>query len=142
MDEEPELVKRLANRMGYHLVLKEVCYPRKLSPTMPTSATFQWHNVGVAPIYVSCLVAASLLDADDNVVTTCWPPECKPKNWSPDSTVTETATLRFAEANPGSYRLAVGLCEDRKARTPRIRLAVEGQNVNGWHVLGPVTVSP
>ena len=83
-----------------------------------------------------CQVAIGLLDAKDNIAATCWPSECEPKKWSPDKTVTETPTLRFAEARPGPYRLAVGLFEDRDAKSPWIRLAVEGNTMRGLAHLG------
>ncbi len=140
LNEEPELVRRLANRMGYHFVLQEARYPRTLSRTTPATAHFLWHNAGVAPIYVPCEVAIGLLDAEGEVVRKCWPPECKPKNWTPDKTVEETLTLHFPDMRPGSYRLAVGLFQDREAKSPSIRLAVEGETVLGWHVLGPANV--
>ncbi|MBM4093774.1 MAG: DUF4832 domain-containing protein [Planctomycetes bacterium] len=142
LNAESELVHRLANRMGYHFVLKKARYPQTLSRTSPATATLQWHNAGVAPIYVPCLVAIGLLDAEGSVAATCWPPECDPKNWTPDQAVTETPTLRFADTPPGSYRLAVGLFQDRQATSPWIRLAVEGETVRGWYVLGPVKVEP
>ena len=142
LEEEAELVYRLANRMGYHFQLKEVRYPSSLSRTTPAAATFRWHNAGVAPIYVPCQVAIGLLDAKDNIAAACWPSECEPKKWSPDTTVTETPTLRFTKARPGSYRLAVGLFQDRDAKSPWIRLAVEGDTVRGWHILGSVKVEP
>ena len=142
LNEEPDLVRRLANRMGYHFVLEEARYPRTLLRTTPATATFHWRNAGVAPIYVPCRVAVSLLDTEGNLAATCWPPECKPKSWLPDKTVTETLTLHFADAPPGSYRLAVGLFEDREAKSPGIRLAIEGETVKGWHVLGLVKLQP
>ena len=139
---ESELVQRLANRMGYHFVLSEASYPRAISATSPATATFQWHNAGVAPIYVPCLVALGLLDAEGRVAAMCWPAECDPKDWMPDKTVSETCTLSFDDAPPGSYRLAVGLFQDRQAAAPWIRLAVEGETVRGWHVLGPIKIEP
>ena len=127
--------------MGYHFVLGEARYPQTLLRTTPATATFHWHNAGAAPIYVPCRVAAGLLDAESDRAATCWPPECEPKSWLPDKTVTETLTLHF-DAPPGSYRLAVGLFEDREAKSPWIRLAIEGETVQCWHVLGLVKLQP
>lgn len=139
---EPGLVNRLANRMGYHFLIEEVSYPGAFARSRPTTAAFRWRNAGVAPIYVPCHVAIGLLDASDRVRASCWPPEAKPKNWAPDQTVSETLTLRFPDAPPGSYQLSVGLFENRAAENPSIRLGIEGKTARGWHVLGPVQVKP
>ncbi len=142
LEEEPELVRRLANRMGYHFVLQEAVYPRRISRTKSATAAVQWFNAGVAPIYVPCLVAFGLLDAEGRVAAKDWPPDCEPQRWQPGETVTETITPQFADAPAGSYRLAVGLFADREAKVPWIRLAIDGETVQGWHVLGPVTLEP
>lgn len=140
LSEEPVLVHRLANRMGYHLVLEEATCPETVSRSKPSTAALRWRNAGVAPLYVPCEVAIGLLTPQGEVAAACWPSGCDPKSWAPDQSVSETITLDFADAPAGAYRLAVGLFEHRAAASPWIRLAIEGETVKGWHVLGPVRV--
>lgn len=137
---EPELVERLANRMGYHFVLTKAVLPREFVRDAAGTGTFFWRNDGVAPIYVPCEVAVGLLDAAGQVADRCWMEACTPSRWMPGETVEECAAIRFSRAASGEYRLAVGLFRDRNEEKPYIELGIEGERVHGWHILDHVRV--
>ena len=139
LTEEAELVDYLANRMGYHFVLQEVEYPEDVdrqSSTATIQLTLQ--NKGVAPIYVPCVVAIGLFTPSGELADVYWASECDPASWMPDEVVTEQADLYFTQAPAGDYILAVGLFHQTSDPDPAIRLAIDGQTIGRWHILGGV----
>lgn len=135
---ERPLVEKLANRMGYHIALKHAEFPQSLKTGEPVDFKFEWRNDGVAPIYVPCVLAIALLDDRDNVTEIAWPSGSDPAHWAPDKTTSETARCAFAQAQPGKYRVAVGLVSDAKSTTPIIRLANGGRTTVGWYFVGDI----
>lgn len=140
-DERP-LIERLANRMGYHFVLKEATFPSRMALNAPATVKLTWSNEGVAPIYVPCAVALALLDAKDQPVEVSWLEACKPATWMPDKPAIEDAKATFAKARSGEYRLAVGLVQRTGDEKPWVKLGIEGHTAGGWYPLGPVRVEP
>ncbi len=132
-------VDRLTNMMGYHFLLSEAVVPRRVASDSSFEASFRWENKGLAPIFIPCQVVAALIDGDGKVVATSPAKGCDPAKWAPGAEVSETASLKLA-APAGPYRLAVGLLSDPKSRNPDIRLGIEGELVDGWHVLGSIVV--
>ena len=146
---ERPLIDRLANRMGYHFVLKEAVFPTSLSRGTAATVKMTWANEGVAPIYVPCAVAIALIDARDQPVDICWPmgqtfqPGARqdaggPGAWLPDKAVTEESEAVFAKAPAGQYRLAIGLVRRSGNEKPWIGLGILGRTEGGWYPLDTV----
>ena len=137
---ERPLIERLANRMGYHFVLKEAAFPAQFATDAPAAVKLTWSNEGIAPVYVPCTVALALLDARDQPVEVCWPDACRPVAWLPGTPVVEDAKAIFSKAPAGEYCLAVGLVPHIGDAKPWIKLGIEGRTADGWYPLGAVKV--
>ncbi|MBN1672037.1 MAG: DUF4832 domain-containing protein [Kiritimatiellae bacterium] len=137
---ERALVERLANRMGYHLVLSEARYPAVAAAGRPVGVELTWENRGVAPVYLAAQVRFALFRTDGSLADTCRAPTSRPADWQPDNAVPVRETLLFPCAGPGDYELAVGLCRTDSA-APTIRLGIDTPMHRLWHVLGPLHVT-
>jgi len=140
LEAERPLIEKLANRMGYHFILKEAVFPGNLVSGSGGTVRWTWSNEGVAPIYVPCVVALALLDSRDEPVDICWPEECKPATWIPGKPAIEEAKVAFCKAVPGEYRLAIGLVRSIGENKPIIQLGIKGRTINGWYPLGTVSL--
>jgi hypothetical protein len=138
---ERPLIDRLTNRMGYHFVLKEATFPKRIALNTSVTVKLTWMNNGVAPIYIPCAVAVALLDAKDQPVDVCWPEACKPAGWMPAQPTVEDAKLTFAKVKPAEYRLAVGLVRRSGDAKPFIKLGIEGRTQGGWYPLGSIQIA-
>jgi hypothetical protein len=160
LEAERPLIDRLANRMGYHFVLKEATLPTRIALNAPATVKLTWSNEGVAPIYVPCSVAVALLDAKDQVVEVgqVFPGSAAvptatgtvasgsgrdargPGSWLPGKPSVEETKVTFTKAKPGEYRLAVGLVQRVGDEKPWIKLGIEGRTGGGWYPLGAVRI--
>jgi hypothetical protein len=137
---EPVLVKELANRLGYHLVLTQAKYPRVILPSGEIEIAHSWENRGVAHMFVPATVAFALISADGKVAHVCDANASFPGTWKPDVPITVVDRISFRDAPPGPYTLAVGVRRHGDGLTPSIKLGVELRAVNGWYELGPISL--
>lgn len=149
-----------ANRVGYHLVLEQVSFPKDLSRTGQGTLTATFRNDGCRypdyPIYVAC----ALLDDQGKVRQQVW---CEAINLKDQATpwvnytqadtfsgqfalpipktYAATQTLRFAADNASGH-LALGFFTDKKLPAPDVRLGNEGQHKTGWYPLDQYAQTP
>lgn len=142
LQDEPEMVIRLSNRLGYHFVLRRAGVPTRLFSGEPVRLQLRWENLGVAPIYIPCFLGVALIDDTGAVASVCFPDGSKPANWKPGTVVNEDVLVNFAPVQVGRYRLALGLFEHLGDIQPTFRLGNDMELVNGWHILTPVVVEP
>ena len=138
---EPELITRLANRLGYHLVLLEARYPRTLVRHPTDTIRLTWENRGVARMFVPAQVSFALLNAEGKVVEVCDATASQPSAWKSDSPVNVTDPIQFEQAPNREYRLAIGIRRPTDAMKPSLKLGNEMETIDGWHVLGPVKLA-
>jgi hypothetical protein len=142
LDAERPLIERLANRMGYHLVIAKAEVPRRIRAGAPVTLTITWENRGVAYLHVPCRVALALLDGDSRVLARAWAEGSDPRRLAPGQTVQErlSATFETLPGDPAALRLAVGLCSPSVAadQPPTIALGIEGGTNDRWYPLAPV----
>jgi hypothetical protein len=138
---EPALVARLANRLGYHLVLREARYPTTLDNKRTHPVRLTWENRGVARMFVPARVSFALLDSRDQVVAVCDATASRPADWKSDSSTTVEDLVQFRSAPAGTYRLALGLRLPADNLKPTIKLGSTLECHDGWHVLGPVLLA-
>lgn len=139
IDEERALIERLANRIGYHFVIRRVQCPASIRPGASLRIDITWENLGVAPILIPASVSLAILSPDGRTLATCPAPSSRPAEWFPSKPAPIRETLSFPEAQRGDYLLAIGILRPGEAR-PFIRLGIETPIVDGWHVLAPVAV--
>lgn len=137
--ENRALIERLTNRIGYHFHLQRAQYPRRVEGG-GFDLGLTWINQGVAPIYIPSAVAVALVDAGGKRVATAWPEACQPRQWMPGKPAAEQARVQFPNVAPGEYRLALALTRAKGDAAPYIRLGSDLPTVEGWYVLGEITV--
>ena len=137
--ENRELVDRLTNRIGYHFLLKRAAYPSRIAGPFEIETT--WLNQGDAPIYIPCAVALALIDDGGHRVATVWPEAFHPGQWMPGKATKEKAVVSFPSIPPGNYRLCLALTPNTSDPKPLIRLGSELPRVEGWYVLGGISVA-
>lgn len=139
---ERPLIERLANRMGYHLVIAKAQVPRTIRANEPVALTITWENRGVAYLHVSCRVALAILNEDSRVLARAWAEGSKPLTWAPGQALQErlSATFDALPKAPGAVRLAVGLCSPSVDvdPPPTIGIGIEGGTCDRWYPLAMV----
>jgi hypothetical protein len=156
LQENRELIERLTNRIGYHFHLQRASHPARASPD-GFDLELTWLNQGVAPIYIPCAVAVALLEdvAQPSwrgrpalalrghpglALQIVWPQECDPHKWMPGRPAVEKARVKCPDIPAGEYRLALTLTRKNGDAVPYIRLGTNLPTVDGWYVLGKITV--
>ncbi|MDO4575504.1 MAG: DUF4832 domain-containing protein [Planctomycetia bacterium] len=146
LDVEPELVRTLGNRLGYHFVFTRMEFPATLVPNQPFPVQTTWENRGVAFLFLPAHVTFALKDAAGNIVKTADAPASLPQKFAPDTPVTVTDTLSFGNVPAGEYTLCVGILPNENGtafyakKTPFLRLGVKLPEQNGWYETGKVRV--
>jgi hypothetical protein len=136
--EEPELIRTLANRLGYHFVLLEARFPEILKLKGNNKVSMKWENRGVTQIYMPCEVVYALLDNEGKLVDTCPSTARTPVNWLSDATVELSDNPVFTKAKKGNYLLAVGITRPNDGNSPSIKLGNTLPMKNGWYELGEI----
>lgn len=140
LQENRALIERLTNRIGYHFILKEAKYPKTLTTSQPATLSLTWQNQGVAPIYIPAKVSFALITPEGKAAHICDATTSIPAAWKPDTTLTVADQLNFKDAPRGDYKLAIGLRQPQDTHKTSIQLGIELPTVDGWYVLGSVSV--
>ncbi len=139
IEEERPLVERLADRMGYHFVIRRIGCPGSIRPGAPTPVDITWENLGVAPILIPCSVAYAVVSADGRTLDICMASASRPADWFPAKPAPARDSIAFRGVPRGDHRLAIGILRPGDSR-PSIRLGIDTPMVEGWHILAPVAV--
>jgi hypothetical protein len=135
-DEWRPQVRRWLNRMGYRLVLRRFTYPETVASPGKVAFTSWWENKGVAPCYRRFPVALRLRgDKRSEVLLT----GADIRKWLPGDAVYDDAVFLPADLPPGAYDLQIGIL-DPQTRMPKVKLAIEGIDGEGWYTLGRIDV--
>jgi hypothetical protein len=138
LQENRALVERLTNRIGYHFHLARAAWPNEISGPFDLELTIQ--NKGVAPIYIPCAVAVSLIDAAGKRIASAWPEDFHPKQWQADKATQQIARVKFGNVPSGNYRLALTLAPKAGDEKLFVKFGTDLPMVDGWYELGPVHV--
>ena len=128
--ENRELLEKLQNRMGYHIVVKEAA--EYFESNEPNECEFGMiiQNKGVAPIYFECTLVLALLDEKNQVIEK-YTTNINPQKWHGNS----YSSFRFrAPIKDRMGKIAVGLFKDTSKTNPDV-LWANSQLANGWMVL-------
>ncbi len=129
-------VNRWLKRMGYRFVLRKFTYPAEVRPHGKLAFTSWWENKGVAPCYRRFPLALRLKnDRRTEVLETA----ADIREWLPGDIVYDDAVFLPAEMPRGEYELSIALL-DPHTRRPKVKLAIEGRDTEGWHRLGTISV--
>jgi hypothetical protein len=129
-------VKRWLNRMGYRFALRKFTYPAALPPRGSLEFTSWWENKGVAPCYRRYPLALRLRgNGRSEVLLT----GADITGWMPGDNLYDNAVLVPAGMQPGEYDLEIAIV-DPESRLPKVKLAIEGMQPDGWYTLGKLRV--
>ena len=129
-------VNRWLNRMGYRFVLRRFTYPETVAPLGKLAFTSWWENKGVAPCYRQFPLALRLRgEGRSEILVT----GADIRSWLPGDAVYDNAVFVPAGMPPGAYDLQVGVL-DPATKKPKVKLAIEGVDGEGWYTLGKINV--
>jgi hypothetical protein len=129
-------VQRWLNRMGYRFVLRRFSYPESVAPEGKLTFASWWENKGVAPCYRRFPLALRLSGAQHTEVLET---AGDIRKWLPGDVAYDDAVFIPAGTPDGAYNLQIGLL-DPATRQPKVKLAIEGMDGEGWYTLGPITI--
>jgi hypothetical protein len=129
-------VNRWLKRMGYRFVLRKFTYPAKVKPGGKLTFTSWWENKGVAPCYRPFRLALRLNEPGDSATLVTG---ADLRSWLPGDNLYDDAVVIPADTADGQYDLQIGVL-DEQTEAPRVKLAIEGRQPDGWYNLGKVAV--
>ncbi len=131
-------MKNLANKIGYHFVLKSISLPwTHMVAKSPFYVSMNWVNLGTTNLYrQNAFLGLALLDSTNKLVDTAWIKGVDPKSWRPGK-IAVSDSVTFTKALPGRYTLAVGLFTSKTKTNPDYRIGNSGRDSLGWTHLGP-----
>lgn len=135
VNDNRELIELLSNKMGYHFVLKEMSLPVKIDEGKAFTLNAEWVNKGVTPLYEECYPAIALLDENNRVIDKCWLDGFSPKNWLPNTDVTDSAEVKFSAINGDSVKLAIGLFSKKTDSSPSYRIGNYNSTDDKWYIV-------
>jgi hypothetical protein len=130
------LVEDWLRKMGYRLVLRKLTYPARVRPHGVLPFTSWWENKGVAPCYRDFPLALRLVGEQHTEVLLT---DADIPSWLPGDALYDDRVFLPRNLPEGEYELQLGIV-DRQTREPRVRLAIEGRNDDGWYPMGTITV--
>lgn len=129
--------ERWLKKMGYRLALRRFTYPEEVKPGDKLEFTTWWENTGVAPCYKKFRLALRLKnDRGEKVLVT----NADIRNWLPGDNVFD-GSLDIPSGLPcGDYEIQTAII-DRYTNEPKVKLAIEGLQPDGWYRLGNVKIA-
>ena len=133
-EEWKDLVDEWLKKMGYRFVLRRFSYPRQADAEGTLDFQSWWENKGVAPCYKDFTLALRMVSNNDSFVL---PTDAIVKEWLPGDNIYDHS-LKIPDHIPaGTYELQIAVV-DRVNYEPRVKLAIEGLQKDGWYPLGPL----
>jgi hypothetical protein len=130
------LVDEWLKKMGYRFVLKKLTYPAQVRPHAQLEFTSWWVNRGVAPCYREYPLALRLKGADRTEVLLT---DADIRTWMPGDKLYDDRVFLPRGMPAGTYELQIGIL-DLRTRQPKVKLAIEGLQPDGWYSLGTIEV--
>jgi hypothetical protein len=128
-------VTRMANLLGYHIVLTEAVLPVRFTPGRKEEIVFTWRNDGVAPPWFDLHLALVPLDARDQSAKRIWIEGHSLRTLSSGVTTTDRLTVDVPADFPADGPFAFGIFTDRNLASPDVRIAIQGRLADGWYPL-------
>lgn len=136
-DEWRPEIDRWLKKMGYRFVLKSFSYPEAVNRNGKLSFKTWWDNKGVAPCYKKFPLAIKLENGSNTEILVT---DADITTWLPGDSVYDDAVFVPLDTPPGQYDLKIGIV-DPKSLDPKIKLAIEGDDVNGWYSIGKIEIN-
>jgi len=131
------LVDQWLNKMGYRFVLRNFAFPEFVRPNEKLVFKSWWENKGVAPCYKNFLLALRLKGKG---ITRVMLTDANINTWLPGDNIYDNDVFVPIDIPPGEYQLQIGIV-DRQSHEPKIQLAIEGKDPEGWHTIGKIDIN-
>ncbi len=127
-------VDDFSRKMGYRFVLRKIEYPDRVAPGGVLPIGMVWDNRGVAPCYRKVALAFRL-QSQPGGASVVLPAQADVGRWLPGRFNVEEALALPATTPRGACQLSVGIV-DPATLQPKVRLAIEGRDPDGWYPIG------
>ena len=135
---KPELVREVANLMGFNLSVTTVSYTgMKSDGTQEISLSIE--NSGVTVMLDDCAVKLALSDCNDSIISS-YATDSDVKNINGGATEVFKANVVFANTPAGNYKLAIGLFRNENDPKPTYNLDNKGRTKDGFYVIATVRI--
>jgi hypothetical protein len=131
-----DLVDDWLRKMGYRYVLRRFTYPDTVEVNGKLPFTSWWENKGVAPCYKNFSFAVRLKAAGREAL---YLTDADLKEWLPGDIVCDDSFYVPSGFPAGPCDVQVAIV-DKQKHEPRIRLAIEGRQSDGWYQIGKLKV--
>jgi hypothetical protein len=132
-----DLVNDWLKHMGYRYVLRRFTYAESAALNSKVSFTTWWENKGVAPCYKDFAFAIRLKSGTRSEVILT---SADIRTWLPGDAVYDDAFFIPAGFPAGKCTVQVAIV-DKVRQEPRVRLAIEGREPDGWYTLGTLQIT-
>ncbi|MBN9385835.1 MAG: DUF4832 domain-containing protein [Chitinophagaceae bacterium] len=122
-------------KMGYRFVLRRFSYPTVIENNGKLSFESWWENKGVAPCYKPYRLAIRLKNDQHTCTFTT---HANIREWLPGDNTYNDAVF-VDQAPNGAYDLQLAIV-DEQTLEPRIQLAIQGRQSDGWYSLGSIRI--
>lgn len=133
--ENEELVKRMANAIGYRFVISEATYPKNITDGRLEMTV---KNDGVAPFYgrksSNAALKLAIFDGDDNIIAAKVISGADPKNFADGEYSKISFDYSFDNAG-AAKKIGVGIFSDITLDKPDIQFCSEGEVIDGYSIL-------
>ncbi len=129
-------IDRWLKKMGYRFVLRSFAFPEFVHPNGKLSFKSWWENKGVAPCYKKLILAIRLKNKSDTKIIIT---DADITTWLPGDNLYDTSLFIPSGMPIGSYELQIGIV-DKQSHTPKLKLAIEGKDNEGWYTIGNIKV--
>ncbi|MEX2231371.1 MAG: DUF4832 domain-containing protein [Cyclobacteriaceae bacterium] len=130
------LVNDWLKKMGYRFVLRRFTYPQTIKRNSKLHFESWWENKGVAPCYQNFPLAIRLKNQKEQTI---FPTSANIRTWLPGDNVYNDAITIPKDLKAGVYEIQLALT-DPLTNKPKVLLAIEGKDMEGWYTMGKITV--
>ncbi len=123
-------------KMGYRFVLRSFSFPEFIKPNKKLSFKSWWENKGVAPCYKKFILAIRLKNEHQTEIMLT---DANINSWLPGDNIYDDSIFIPSDMKIGEYEIQVGII-DRQTHKPKINLAIEGRDSEGWYTIGKINV--
>ncbi len=135
-EEWQPLVDEWLKKMGYRFVLRNFAFPEFVKPNEKLSFKSWWENKGVAPCYKDFVLAIRLKNKNRTEVMAT---QADIKSWFPGDNIYDSDIFIPLDMPVGEYELQIGII-DRQSHKPKIQLAIEGKDAEGWYTVSKINI--
>ncbi len=129
-------IERWLKKMGYRFALRRFEYPESIMPGGKLEFTSWWENLGVAPCYKAFPLAIRLKNEQKTYMVLT---DADIRDWLPGDILYNNRIYIPWDMPVGSYQLELAIV-DKVTFEPKVQLASEGRQEDGWYRLGNIEV--